>query len=497
MLVRILLLVPLVTALFVILGWFIQYAPFIQVLPQFVPMQFNTALCFLLVTVAAYCFGFNWRIPALICSSLTILISFLTILEYVFDLHLGINELFFKHYITTKNSYPGRIAPTTAISFCLLGIGVLILAAGRSEQKRWIAAVLAAVVFPIAVAALVAYLAQIQPGYSWLEMTYMAVHTATSFTFLSIAIYIQAWSYNHCGRPSKWVIMPLGLTSLLSVFALRRLLDVHFVSTDVAGKEIEAHVLIVIVGTLLAIVGIYVFKKSVEYTQRLEVVNQLFRQRSREREMLLYYLNEEVRAPLSAVLNYVVLIQEETPSVVANRAQAAALQMRHVLEDLVVVMQEKERGPVAVFKETNFEDLYEPLIKVFQEEAEHRKLHFEHVVEGTRVANISIDKEKVYHVISFLLHAAFLRTPEGGVVSFSISFIPSAIKVSICDSAGNIDLQQQKRLLSVQPFEREGKIDRMQLGAFVCNKLLHAMDSELHLEVVIDRGTEFSFIISI
>ncbi len=111
----------------VLVGWYTGNKTLIQVIPVFVPMQYNTALGFVLCGFGILLELFKNRYSTIIIGILVIVLGGLTLLEYIFVLNFGIDELFIKHTITVKTSHPGRMAPNTATCFTLIGLYLFFL----------------------------------------------------------------------------------------------------------------------------------------------------------------------------------------------------------------------------------------------------------------------------------------------------------------------------------------------------------------------------------
>lgn len=103
--------------LVVLVGWHSHRTALIQILPTFVPMQYNTALGFFLsgTGVAVIAAGTHHRAPLLGLAAG--LIGFSTLTEYVLAVDLGVDELLMSHYVTVATSRPGRMASNTALCF--------------------------------------------------------------------------------------------------------------------------------------------------------------------------------------------------------------------------------------------------------------------------------------------------------------------------------------------------------------------------------------------
>jgi hypothetical protein len=95
----------------VLAGWYTHNAALIQVNPAFVPMQYNTALGFAWSGLGLLALLFGATRWQQLAALLVLLVGALTLVEYIFGVGLGIDQLFMEHYIGVKTSHPGRMAP--------------------------------------------------------------------------------------------------------------------------------------------------------------------------------------------------------------------------------------------------------------------------------------------------------------------------------------------------------------------------------------------------
>ena len=174
----------------VIFGWFTGSATVIQTFPAFAPMQFNTALCFLLIGIGVLLLHRAPRQQAALSGCLAALIGLLTLVQYATGTDLGIDNLVVSPEVTTKTTHPGRMAPNTALCFMLSGIGIaLIHLRAASPGIEFAVKCLAAMSFSLAVVALIGYVARVENAYGWADHTRMAVHTAIGFMVASVGLY--------------------------------------------------------------------------------------------------------------------------------------------------------------------------------------------------------------------------------------------------------------------------------------------------------------------
>ena len=203
--------------LIVLIGWYIHSTVLIQVHPAFVPMQYNTALGFFLCGAAMVLLTKNLSKPAAILSIIVILTGSLTLLEYIFSVNLGIDQLFIEHYITVATSNPGRMAPNTALCFLLSGISLLILAKPITRQiHQEISGTISSIILALGFVALFGYLVGLETTYGWGNLTRMAVHTSIGFLIIGAGIIGYSWMkiYSQQKGLDLWLAVPAGVGSM-------------------------------------------------------------------------------------------------------------------------------------------------------------------------------------------------------------------------------------------------------------------------------------------
>jgi|GEM_PF-6376806 len=203
--------------LIVVSGWHTGNARLVQVLPQFVPMQYNTALGFVLTGAGLLALLHHWRKLASIFGLLVSTIGLATLLQYASGVNLGLDELFMEHSITVQTSHPGRMAPNTALCFSLTGLLLLLEGAHRHlrhyEFRYWLTG---AGVTSLGAIALIGYFTGVSTAYGWGQMTRMALHTSIGFMLDGLALVGIAWLM----APPKSRTRRQLITTLVAVFGL-------------------------------------------------------------------------------------------------------------------------------------------------------------------------------------------------------------------------------------------------------------------------------------
>ena len=170
-------------AIAVIIGWTIRIPLLIQLHPDLVPMQFNTALGMLLCGAGLLLITLKVKRLAMACGLVVASLSVLTALEYLLGVNFGIDQLLMEAYISVKSAHPGRMAVNTAVCFIFTAVTIIVLAWPNPPQKYLLAATyLSGLTLAVAGVAVVGYLMGMDSSHGWgARMSHMAAHTAGGF----------------------------------------------------------------------------------------------------------------------------------------------------------------------------------------------------------------------------------------------------------------------------------------------------------------------------
>ncbi|MCM8528625.1 MAG: ATP-binding protein [Lentisphaeraceae bacterium] len=178
-------------SLSVITGWFFNIPSLIQVSSEFVPMQFNTALCLCFCSLAGILSLYSKKNSAKVFAALPLMISSITLLQYLTGIDFKIDELFMDHYITVRSFYPGRMAPNTALCFILFSVNIFIL--HKKPASLTFYCIPISLVFAFSTMAFFGYISGLETSHIWGKMTEMALHTSVGFMVLSLGCLVYYW----------------------------------------------------------------------------------------------------------------------------------------------------------------------------------------------------------------------------------------------------------------------------------------------------------------
>jgi PAS domain S-box-containing protein len=123
-----------------IAAWIARIDRLIHYSADVAPMQFNTALCFVLVASALLLSHRGWMRAGQGAAVAVLLIACTTLLQYVLHVDLGIDRLFHDPHLVNKTVVPGRMAPVTAFAFILSAIAAFLhtSAGARLWGDSWV-----------------------------------------------------------------------------------------------------------------------------------------------------------------------------------------------------------------------------------------------------------------------------------------------------------------------------------------------------------------------
>jgi sensor domain CHASE-containing protein len=177
--------------LVVMLAWHFGFARIVQLHTTFAPMQYNTALCFVLSGLAALYARSRPRFAGAL-AIVVAAIGLATLLQYALGVNFGIDELLMRGHITVRTSHAGRMSPQTASGFLLAGAAIAAMTLWRpSAHRELVVQVLASLVGGLGLAAVISYSVGLEPADNWSQFTRVALHTACGFLGLGLVVLLN------------------------------------------------------------------------------------------------------------------------------------------------------------------------------------------------------------------------------------------------------------------------------------------------------------------
>jgi PAS domain S-box-containing protein len=174
-------------ALFVLIGWQFDIPFFKRLLPGSKSMNPVAAVVFIF-TSFSFLFLSTRRLTkkklylGYLLALLVLLIGAAKFVSLIFNLDFGIDTLLFQTVLE-----PDRIVPIAAINFILTGTALLLLRA-KTKRKRIAVNCILLVIAGISLFSILGYLYRVKIFYGLFTYLPMAIHAATCFLFLSLAM---------------------------------------------------------------------------------------------------------------------------------------------------------------------------------------------------------------------------------------------------------------------------------------------------------------------
>ncbi len=209
-----------------LIGWHLELERVLQVRPEYTPMVYSSALCFVLA-------GLALLVPARRRAAVLGLGLFVTALaashglQYLLPFDLGVDRLWMEPYITVGTPHPGRMAPNTALCLVLAGASLALLAVGRRACTP-LAGLSGMIVLDLAANSFAGYFTGIRSAYGWGAVP-MAIHSAVGLGVLGVGLVARAWgaTLRTRGRTPRWLPLAAGLPAATATISLWHAARIH------------------------------------------------------------------------------------------------------------------------------------------------------------------------------------------------------------------------------------------------------------------------------
>lgn len=201
-------------ALTILIGWITHSVKTITIIPNFAPMQFNDALCFIFCSTAfLISLSRTHNLLRISLAMTTTFIALLTLTQYPLHANFGIDTLFIKPFWINSH-HPGRMAPNNALAFIFISLSLISFGSSSRlpRSKALIISLLASMSFALGLVPLLGYLTRIETAYTWGTFTMIPIESACCFVLLSIATISSVW--NRSETESIWLPIPIFIAFL-------------------------------------------------------------------------------------------------------------------------------------------------------------------------------------------------------------------------------------------------------------------------------------------
>lgn len=194
-------LISAIIGILVLWGWHAHSMVLIQIHPSFAEMQYNSALCFVVSGIALVAIWKNNSLLPFLSGMFVLLVSGLTVAEYILHIDIGIDQLFIQPHplvhAPVQGAVLGRMSPNGAVAFLLIGISLVLLSYCltykiRSKYFLHIVFIMGLISLVVNLMSILGYTATLPENYGWRGYVQIALHTACANILLSMGIIFMA-----------------------------------------------------------------------------------------------------------------------------------------------------------------------------------------------------------------------------------------------------------------------------------------------------------------
>jgi len=192
----------------VIIAWYLNQALVIQLHESLAPMHFNEALCLVLLGISF--FSINHKLKSLL-PSIVLFISFITLSEHIFNINLGLDQIFISQTTNSFNLLPGRMSPVSALCFLLISINFFSLISTKvsSVLTVTICKIISFLTVALLTISLLGYIFGINSFYAWGYYSPVAIHSALAIICISISTQLLITNQHKTDNQSNFIYVYL------------------------------------------------------------------------------------------------------------------------------------------------------------------------------------------------------------------------------------------------------------------------------------------------
>lgn len=510
----------------VLFGWHAELPTLVQINKAWVPMQYNTALGFILCGISGLAHYKSWHSICRLTSISLIVFSCLTLAQYIFDLNLDIDELFLEHYIFTETSHPGRMAPNTGVCFFIMGVVYLLSSKESRENTIIVRGVFSTIVFALSIVALSGYVMSFESSYGWGNLTRMAFHTSSGFIILAASTTIFIWDkkvyFAHTIYGFTTILLLLLISGLTAIALNNKITEIskyiHNYSLEVNGvisldhrktladKDIEElllnltaeekyfHSILSILLSVTVFISIFillnVIKNLNKQHEELESSHKRLQHTGKLASLgeLAGSISHEFNNPIQGVRNVIEILSNaaisEEDKKLANLGKKECDRMARMISGLRTFYRPTsyEASPVDMNK--CLEEVIWLVKKIFLE----KNININQNCDDS-LPKILIVEDQIKQVILNLLQNAADSISGGGQINVTTQKQDSDLLIKIQDTGHGISKENQSKLFDPFYSTKEGK--GTGLGLSISYRIIQDHGGNIQLESKLNEGTTF------
>jgi len=233
---------------------------------------------------------------------------------------------------------------------------------------------------------------------------------------------------------------------------------------------------------------------------RIDEQFQSLQHADKQRRELLTHLSHDLRTPLSSLHGFIEVINkpnshlsEQEQQHYLNLAMDNCQQLKQLIEQ-IFELANLECGQVKINAETfNLGELIYDCVAKLELTARSAGIKLK-VIPEICDFTVTADIAKLERVLTNLIENAIRHTPDGGVISVSVSEQANELFVAVSDTGVGIHADELTAIFEPH-YQARNSIKRGStgLGLAICKQLLMLMNSKIEVQSTVGKGSEFRF----
>lgn len=508
-------------ALTVIAGWLFDVTILQSIIPGFISMKINTAICFLLsgMLLMSLTLG-KWNNGYRLVALFIVVFGIVTFSQNIFSYDLGIDQLILTDNEAIKNRlpYPGRPSPSAAFCFSLYGFALLGITSRNFRLKKWAQYSLHLITL-ISFIALLGYMFSVAAFYKLAFLTNIAVHTALTFFILSIATsFIQKhrgitgiFTGTNIGNLVARKLFPKTTIAILILTLLELYITRLHMISDAFG--------IALFGTSFIIVTLYFIASTSRHLNRIDIKrikaeNKIIKtnknlektvhdrtiyltNQNKQLEDFAHIVSHNLRGPVSNLNSLLDFYKEgkttEEKEELIEMFEKTVNNIGSTLNELLEVVSIRHQSRNEKEK-VSFENIFSKMIETFQGQILLSKAVV--TADFSKVPHLKYSSTYLESIMQNLLSNALKysdveRTP---LIHFETKIVNNNIELTVSDNGLGIDLFKNKSHIFGLHKTFHKHPEAKGIGLFLTKAQVEAMGGEISITSKLNEGTTFKIV---
>ncbi len=197
--------------LLILLGWHSGNAMLIKFTPHFDFIPYNAGLLFIFSGLGLFAVSRQYNKLSYYTGGIVIIFALTTLMQYIFGVQLGIDELLMSDSFEANSTFPGRMSFSIALSFLVTGVYICIV---HIRQPLLVFATISAIIFSLAFIAYAEHLMSMDISSGLGMYSKMAVHTSLAFMTISVIIMLKVIVNIRKLSHLRCLVSPIALVGL-------------------------------------------------------------------------------------------------------------------------------------------------------------------------------------------------------------------------------------------------------------------------------------------